>query len=245
MLAADRCCQYSSGLISHCFDTTQRRACFVPTRRSKRNPDALAGNLGSVANLDLIKSPGQKERRVFGRHTFNHRNFKVIAIGFCGGEPEVIGDQILERVNAGRRVVVLSGHLPGKLFPGTPGEQRCRIDDENCACQKNPATQNQSLNQTVTGTLYQAEAGVWIFSEGPATVTIILDVTPFGSALLIVKDPSGVDRAYVDEQSPGIARLVNVNIPTSGDYTIWVRNAQNEQVNYTLTVQDPLTPPPP
>ena len=101
------------------------------------------------------------------------------------------------------------------------------------------------LNQTVKGTLYQAEAGTWIFSEGPARVTIILDVTPFGSALLIVRDPLGVDRAYVDEQSPGIARLVDFFMPTDEDYTILVRNAQNMQVDYTLTVQDALTPVPP
>lgn len=101
------------------------------------------------------------------------------------------------------------------------------------------------LNQTVTGTLYYNEPGVWIFSDGPATVTIVADVSPFGSALLIVQDPSGVERAYVDEQSPGVARLVNFLVPTDGDYTILVRNAKNEQVNYTLTVQDVLTPPPP
>jgi len=101
------------------------------------------------------------------------------------------------------------------------------------------------LNQTVTGTLYQAEAGTWIFSEGPATVTIVLDVGPYGDALIILRDPSGVECAYVEQQSPGIARLVNFNIATSGDYKILVRNAKNEQVNYTLTVQDALTPPPP
>jgi hypothetical protein len=101
------------------------------------------------------------------------------------------------------------------------------------------------LNQTVIGTLYGAEAGVWVFSEGPAIVTIILDVSPFGSALIIVKDPSGVDRAYMDEQiKPGVTQLVNFSIPTEGDYTIWVRNTANEQVNYTLTVQDALTPSP-
>ena len=109
-----------------------------------------------------------------------------------------------------------------------------------------PVTGNRiGLNQTVTGTLYYNEAGTWIFSDGPARVTMILDVTPFGSALLILRDPSGVERAYVDEQSPGIARLVDFFIPTDGDYTILVRNAQNEQVDYTLTVQDALTPPPP
>lgn len=101
------------------------------------------------------------------------------------------------------------------------------------------------LNQTVTGTLYHAEAGTWIFNEGPANVTVVLDVGPYGDALIILHDPSGVVRAYVEQQSPGIARLVNFNIATSGDYTILVRNAKNEEVNYTLTVQDALTPPPP
>ncbi|HEX2992160.1 MAG TPA: hypothetical protein VHO49_15850 [Anaerolineales bacterium] len=99
------------------------------------------------------------------------------------------------------------------------------------------------LNQTVEGTLYFDEAGVWTFSDGPATVTITLDVSPFGSALIIVRDPSGVERAYVDQQSPqGVTRLVNFSIPTEGDYSILVRNTENEQVDYTLTVQDALTP---
>jgi hypothetical protein len=103
-----------------------------------------------------------------------------------------------------------------------------------------------NLNQTVTGTLYGAEAGVWVFSEGPATITVILDVGPFGGALIIVKDPSGVDRAYRDQQTrPGVTQLVNFFIPTDGDYTIWVRNTVNEQADYTLTVQNALTPPPP
>ncbi|RPI93822.1 MAG: hypothetical protein EHM40_08585 [Chloroflexi bacterium] len=101
------------------------------------------------------------------------------------------------------------------------------------------------LNQTVTGKLYFDEPGIWIFSEGPAAVTVVLDVGPYGDALIILRDPSGVVRAYVEQQSPGIARLVNFNIATSGDYTILVRNAKNEEVNYTLTVQDALTPPPP
>jgi hypothetical protein len=102
-----------------------------------------------------------------------------------------------------------------------------------------------ALNQTVKGTLYYDEAGVWVFDDGPATVTIVLDTRPYGSALIIVKDPDGVERAYVDEQSPGVARLVNFQISADGEYTILVRNPQNSQVDYTLTVQDALTPPPP
>ena len=102
------------------------------------------------------------------------------------------------------------------------------------------------LNQTVEGTLYFDEAGVWLFSDGPATVTITLNVSPFGSALIIVRDPSGVERAYVDQQSPqGVTRLVNFTIPSAGDYSILVRNTENEQVDYTLTLQDALTPVPP
>jgi hypothetical protein len=101
------------------------------------------------------------------------------------------------------------------------------------------------INQTVNGTLYFDEAGVWVFSDGPANVSMILDVGPFGGALIIVRDPSGVDRAYVDQQkSPGVAVLVNFSIPTDGDYTILVRNTLNEQVDYTLTIQDALTPVP-
>jgi hypothetical protein len=107
-----------------------------------------------------------------------------------------------------------------------------------------PVTGNRiRLNQTVEGTLYFDEAGVWIFSDGPVAVTITLDVTPFGSALIILRDPEGVERAYVDQQSPqGVTRLVNFTIPTGGDYIILVRNTENEQVNYTLTVQDSRTP---
>jgi hypothetical protein len=116
----------------------------------------------------------------------------------------------------------------------------------NTATGPQVASQPIRLNQTVTGTLYGAEAGIWVFSEGPAAVTIILDVGPFGDALIILRDPAGVERAYRDQQTkPGVTQLVNFFIPTEGEYTIWVRNAANEQADYTLTVQDARTPPPP
>ena len=100
------------------------------------------------------------------------------------------------------------------------------------------------LNQTVTGTLYYDEAGVWIFDDGPATITIILDVGPYGEALIILKDPSGVDREYVDAQSGSEERLVNYTIPTTGKYSILVRNSRNSQVDYTLTVEGMKNPTP-
>jgi hypothetical protein len=104
-----------------------------------------------------------------------------------------------------------------------------------------PGEKRIGLNQVVTGTLYYNEGDTWIFSEGPATVTITLDVSTYGSALIILFDPSGVQREYVDGQEPGIARLVNYTIPSAGDYSIFVRNTNNSQVNYTLTVQDART----
>jgi hypothetical protein len=93
------------------------------------------------------------------------------------------------------------------------------------------------LNQTVTGTLYYAEAAVWKFNEGPATITLILDVSAFGEALIILRDPDGIDREYVDAQSGREERLVNYTIPTDGNYSILVRNTLNSQVKYTLTLE--------
>jgi len=139
---------------------------------------------------------------------------------------------------------LLASPLLERLFSAEPAPAAPSAQTANGIT--TPASGNRiGLNQTVRGTLYFDEAGVWIFDQGPATVTIVLDVGPFGSALLIVRDPSGVERAYVEEQSPGVARLVNFSVPTDGDYTILARNTRNEQVDYTLTVQDVLTPPPP
>ena len=141
---------------------------------------------------------------------------------------------------------LLASPLLERLFPAQPSQIAPTVQTSNTTTGTQTLGNPISLNQTVTGTLYGAEAGTWIFSEGPATVTMILDVGPFGGALIIVRDPSGVDRAYMDEQKrPGITQLVNFLIPTAGDYTILVRNVANEQVDYTLTVQDALTPPPP
>jgi hypothetical protein len=141
---------------------------------------------------------------------------------------------------------LLASPLLDRWLSAEPANADPQPPSSNTTTSGTQATGNRiSLNQSVKGTLYYDEAGTWIFSEGPATVTIVLDVGPFGSALLILRDPSGVERAYVDQQSPGIARLVNFSIPTEGDYMILVRNAKNEQVDYTLTVQNALTPPPP
>lgn len=150
---------------------------------------------------------------------------------------------------------LLASPLLDRWFPAQPSLVSTQIESSNPSTGTQPSqaetgpqfiSQPIRLNQTVTGTLYGAEAAIWTFSEGPATVTIVLDVGPFGDALIIVKDPSGVERAYMDEQKrQGITQLVNFLIPSEGDYTIWVRNAANEQADYTLIVQDARTPAPP
>lgn len=100
------------------------------------------------------------------------------------------------------------------------------------------------LHQTVTGTLYFDEAGVWIFNDGPAAITLVLDVGPYGEALIILRDPDGIDREYIDAQSGSEERLVNYTIPTDGNYSILVRNSLNSQVNYTLTLEGTKISPP-
>ena len=141
---------------------------------------------------------------------------------------------------------LLASPLLERLFSSQPSEVATPVQTSNTNSGTQTSGNRIRLNQTVTGTLYGAEAGTWIFAEGPATVTIILDVGPFGGALIILKDPSGIERAYRDQQTrPGVTQLVNFFIPTEGDYTILVRNAANQEADYTLTVQDALTPPPP
>jgi len=140
---------------------------------------------------------------------------------------------------------LLASPLIDRLFPMESEEPAPVSPQADNSDDQQTAGNRISLNQTVNGILYFDEAGEWVFNDGPARVTIILDVGPLGTALIIVRDPSGVEQAYVDEQTPGVARLVNFDIPTSGDYTILVRNTQNTQVDYMLTIQDALTPPPP
>jgi hypothetical protein len=100
-----------------------------------------------------------------------------------------------------------------------------------------PATGRISLNQTVTGTLFFNEGNSWVFSEGPATVNVILDVSHFGEALIVLFDSQGIQREYVDAQNGREERLINYYVPDNGDHTIFVRNSLNSRVDYRLTLE--------
>jgi hypothetical protein len=60
---------------------------------------------------------------------------------------------------------------------------------------------------------------------------------PQDAALLIVFDAEGVQRQYIEAQTPGEARLLNYSIPDDREYTLFVRNQNNTRADYTLTVQ--------
>jgi hypothetical protein len=93
------------------------------------------------------------------------------------------------------------------------------------------------LGETVTGTVFYNEGHSWIFGDGPAIVDILLSMGPQDAALLIVSDADGVQRQYVEAQTPGEARLLNYSIPDDGEYTLFVRNQNNTRASYTLTIQ--------
>jgi hypothetical protein len=81
------------------------------------------------------------------------------------------------------------------------------------------------------------EGHSWIFGDGPAVVDILLEMGPQDAALLIVLDAEGVQRQYVEAQTPGEARLLNFSIADDREYTLFVRNQNNTRTGYRLTVQ--------
>jgi hypothetical protein len=147
--------------------------------------------------------------------------------------------------------IILSPSLPpaqiqtsaetGPQAEGTPlaTSLPARNSQESTASIGNmPASRKIGLNQTISGTLYYNEGNEWIFSEGPAEINVILDTVPYGESLIMIFDPSGVQREYVDAQGGREERLMNYSIPSGGDYMIVVRNLNNERTDYTLRVED-------
>lgn len=102
---------------------------------------------------------------------------------------------------------------------------------------RSPPPSQISIGETVQGELYFNEGVEWIFRDGPAAVNITLNVGPHGNALLILKDPTGAEREYVDVQTGPEERLLSYRIPAAGEYRLVVRNVNNNRTQYTLAVQ--------
>jgi hypothetical protein len=102
-----------------------------------------------------------------------------------------------------------------------------------------------ALGESVSGVLDVDEAHSWSFSDGPATVDIILSSGEDMDGVLELYDPEGNLQAEMDSTFAGDEeRLLAIDIPDSGEYTIVVRDFFDEGGDYSLSVdvagpQDP------
>lgn len=93
------------------------------------------------------------------------------------------------------------------------------------------------IGQSITGTLAEAEKHAWTFSDGPATIDIVVESGDDLDAVLELYNPDNElidssDRNFTGENE----QLAGVEIAGDGDYTIVVRDFFNDGGAYTLTV---------
>jgi hypothetical protein len=94
------------------------------------------------------------------------------------------------------------------------------------------------LDETVSGDMTDEQAHSWVFAQGPATINITLQVSENMDGVLEVYDPEGELLVFGDSGFTGEEeRLVNVNIPTDGEYLIVVRDFFGDGGSYTLSVE--------
>ncbi|HMQ33672.1 MAG TPA: hypothetical protein PKD53_23270, partial [Chloroflexaceae bacterium] len=108
--------------------------------------------------------------------------------------------------------------------------------DYSLAVSATPPPRPVALGETVAGELYYNEGATWLFEGGPATIDVTVELGPGGDALLLVFDPGGVRREYVDAQTGPQERLLGYEIPSAGAYRLVVRNTHNTPTSYTLAV---------
>ena len=103
-----------------------------------------------------------------------------------------------------------------------------------------------TLDEFVLGTLAAGESHSYVFSGGPALVDIIMGSGADMDGVLELYDPDGILMADVDSTLSGEEeRLLAIDIPDDGDYTIVVRDFFDEGGDYSLTIaiagpQDPV-----
>ncbi|MCB8942256.1 MAG: hypothetical protein H6658_00640 [Ardenticatenaceae bacterium] len=92
------------------------------------------------------------------------------------------------------------------------------------------------LGESVEGTLASEEAHLWTFSDGPATIDIVLEGSDGLDAVL---ELYGSDNEFLESAdstfSDGIEELRSIEVD-SGDYTIRIRDFFDEGGSYILTV---------
>jgi hypothetical protein len=94
-----------------------------------------------------------------------------------------------------------------------------------------------SLGDSVEGTLDEDQSHGWEFSDGPATVNIVLEAGEDLDGVLELYDPEGSLMADADFTLEGdVERLDSVQIPDDQTYTIVVRDYYDDGGSYTLSV---------
>lgn len=116
--------------------------------------------------------------------------------------------------------------------PGGPGDNGEPLPDLDADLQG-----SIGLDETVSGTLAEAQSHAWIFSDGPAVIDITLESGEDLDSVLELYDADGELIASADSGFSGEReRLLNVDIPDDDDYTIVVRDFFEDGGEYELHV---------
>jgi hypothetical protein len=93
------------------------------------------------------------------------------------------------------------------------------------------------LDETVEGTLAEGEAHAWTFSDGPATIDIVVESGEELDAILELYNP---DNQLIESSDSGFTgeneEILGVDIPDEEEYTILIRDFFEDGGSYTLTV---------
>jgi hypothetical protein len=94
-----------------------------------------------------------------------------------------------------------------------------------------------ALGESVEGVMAEDEAHLWTFSDGPATIDIIVES---GEELDAVLELYGPDNEFIDASDSGFTgdneQILGIEIPDDGTYTIRVADFFVNGGDYTLTV---------
>lgn len=101
-----------------------------------------------------------------------------------------------------------------------------------------------ALGDTVEGTLDEEEAHAYTFSDGPATVDIVLQGSNDMDAVLELYDPDNELLEVADSTFSGGEEVIAAITLDEGDYTIVVRDYFDDGGDYTLEVREAAEPEP-
>lgn len=94
------------------------------------------------------------------------------------------------------------------------------------------------LGESVEGTLAADERHAWSFSDGPATIDIVLQASEEVDAILELYDPDNIQVGSADSTFAGGEEVLAGVEVEAGTYTIVVRDYFNDGGSYELTVRE-------